>query len=146
MKRDLLLDIASRVEQLEPGRFYFGSWVGHDWRGAPDLSCGTTACVGGWVTVWFPELGLELRKARTAPITEGGITGIFLVHKSLPADAYASVQTSIDALAVAFDILPEDARHLFIPRDYGDLDGDASPQRVAEHIRAFVASKEENMP
>lgn len=44
-------------------RFDYSRWVGQDWGGKPDLSCGTKACSMGFATTMpvFQELGLSLR-------------------------------------------------------------------------------------
>ena len=59
-----LLRLADFLDALLPGRFDFGKWVGDDWKGAADLSCGTTACGLGWATAMpeFQALGLHMRK------------------------------------------------------------------------------------
>lgn len=68
MKRTIgnqrLLKLAALLERLPPERFNYSHWVGDDWKGKKDLSCGTTACALGWATT-IPELrklGLHLRK------------------------------------------------------------------------------------
>jgi len=47
IRYDRLRTLAKYLYQLPPNRFYYGRWVGADWKGAPDLSCGTTACAFG---------------------------------------------------------------------------------------------------
>jgi hypothetical protein len=43
-------------------RFDMNRWVGADWKGAKNLSCGTSACAAGWATTdpWFRRRGLRL--------------------------------------------------------------------------------------
>ena len=50
MNADLLLDLANFLDKLPPERFKYNDWVGKDWGGKLDLSCGTTACALGWAT------------------------------------------------------------------------------------------------
>lgn len=55
MRLDLLEELADFLEKLPKGRFDYGRWVGANWRGAADLSCGTTACAFGWAATLHPE-------------------------------------------------------------------------------------------
>lgn len=61
--KNRLLRLADLVEEHED-RFDWSMWVGDDWEGKADLSCGTTACAMGWATT-VPSLrreGLHLDK------------------------------------------------------------------------------------
>ena len=61
-----LLKLADFLAGLPKERFFYGSWVGADWKGKPDLSCGTTACALGWAAAMpaFRRLGLTLKGRR----------------------------------------------------------------------------------
>lgn len=61
-----LLKLAQFLKTVPAERFNMGVWVGDDWKGDPDLSCGTSACALGWATVIpeFRRLGLRLVKPR----------------------------------------------------------------------------------
>lgn len=39
-----LLKLAAFLDTVPPERFKYDTWAGEDWKGKPDLSCGTTAC------------------------------------------------------------------------------------------------------
>lgn len=61
---DRLLLLASYLAALNPKRFEFANFVGWDWKGAPDLSCQTTACGLGHATSMpeFQALGFHLAR------------------------------------------------------------------------------------
>src|SRR5688572_7294928 len=84
-----LLRLAELLEALPRKRFNFTSWVGDDWRGASDLSCGTTACALGWATT-IPSLrraGLRMARA------DGGVGFVRMAGdtSSSPQDAVKRV-------------------------------------------------------
>jgi hypothetical protein len=122
MRADLLLLLADRLDEVPVKQFFYGSWVGSDWGGKADLSCGTTACAGGWATTIpaLRKLGLVL--------DGGGIR----FHKVW----------GFDAMALVFEIDRHEALHLFMPREVGPLSNRATPAVVAQHIRDFVAKKQ----
>lgn len=64
--KNRLLKLADFLETVPPKRFRFSSWVGDDWQGREDLSCGTTACAVGWASTIpaFRKLGLRLKRDR----------------------------------------------------------------------------------
>lgn len=92
-----LLKLADFLEKLPKERFNFSSWVGDDWEGAKDLSCGTTACALGWATAMpeFHRLGLKLDSE-----------GWPRYNREVGADAAKSI----------FAIDSEEAEFLFTPR------------------------------
>ncbi len=57
-----LLKLAAFLKRLPPKRFDYLNWVGDDWQGKPDLSCGTTACALGWACAMpeFKRSGMKL--------------------------------------------------------------------------------------
>lgn len=59
-----LLKLADFLAKLPRNRFDYNYWVGVDWGGKQDLSCGTTACALGWAATMptFRRLGLHLRQ------------------------------------------------------------------------------------
>ncbi len=126
-----LLKIAALLRTLPRKRFNYGEWVGEDWRGAPDLSCGTTACALGWATT-IPSL----RKA-----------GLYLDQYGDPrlkgTRAANYTPPAFDAAMKLFGISLDDAEFLFEPQDTpsGDEE-DASPKYVASKIERFVAKRE----
>lgn len=54
-------------------RFDYAGWVGTDWEGREDLSCGTVACALGWATVIpeFQAMGLSLNRTFAIPTIRG---------------------------------------------------------------------------
>jgi hypothetical protein len=126
MHVDRLLRLADFLDNLPAGRFDYNHWVGSDWQGDPDLSCGTTACAMGWATTIpeFRALGLKLDHTRPTP--------------------YFGEKFGSEAAAEFFDISNEDAIYLFTPNAWHinmrtqSPDQYASPEEVAEHIRQFL--------
>lgn len=127
-----LLVLADFLEKLPPKRFDMGNWVGHDWQGAADLSCGTTACMLGWATTihQFRRLGLRLRRGAG---TNGGY--ITLTNTTRRADSSA-VEVSNEIFALDYS---EHAR-LFYAHDTPNTV--ITPKQGAELIRRFVAARE----
>lgn len=66
-----LLKLADFLDALPPKRFDFSRWVGDDWQGDEQLSCGTTACALGWAATIpeFRKLGVSLDGAHGASMT-----------------------------------------------------------------------------
>jgi hypothetical protein len=147
-RRRLLL-LCTFLEKLPPSkRFSYRKWVGDDWQGLPDLSCGTSACALGWGTVIpsFRKLGLRL--FRPGPDDLGGYVGL-KNHRcnSMAAPWHASKKL--------FGLNEEEAAYIFTPDcdlpSYAFMNDDwglkmspaynASAKQVAKHIRAFVAKK-----
>jgi hypothetical protein len=131
-----LLALAALLESLPLGRFDYSEWVGMEWEGKPDLSCGTTACALGWATT-IPSLAA--RGLRLQETCDGG---------SIEYGKWFG----FDAAARFFQISWVEARYLFAP---GAADPDpaegvynsyspdkyASARAVAIHIRRFVADR-----
>lgn len=126
----------TRADLLAAKRFQFYSWVGREWRGEPDLSCGTTACMAGWATTLprFKKRGLKLRRYLD------GTNGI----------VSPGLDDSWSAICRTFGLEAVEAAHLFSP-DYDfiirhsppakslqGLGGNATPKQAARHLRRFV--------
>ena len=138
-----LLLVAEKLESLPKERFYFNHWVGDDWKGATDLSCGTTACALGWATTIpkLRELGLHLEHLKYINMA-GGYNAITL-----------RTRTGLGAAMELFNIMEDEAESMFIPGDEFDdplsicgrnidrLSPDATAKQVARRIRAFVKNK-----
>jgi hypothetical protein len=60
--RKRLMMIERKTRRVPPERFDFNRWVGNDWGGKWDLSCGTVACSIGFSTTipYLRKLGLRL--------------------------------------------------------------------------------------
>lgn len=130
-----LLKLADFLETLPRKRFDYDTWVGNDWKGAPDLSCGTTACALGWATT-MPELRAEGLHLSGTP-TYGWVT-----HEPTGA-------TGEDAAMEVFGLDYDEAVYLFCPlSDHPnptvkrDAPAEmATPKQVAKHIRRYVKER-----
>jgi hypothetical protein len=155
--RGRLLRLAAYHETVPGKRFDFSSWVGKDWGGAPDLSCGTTACGLGHATT-IPEfryLGLVLVDFRAKhDEVQYLTTGVPALAEEDPDSVFRDPRrATCRATAEIFGLDRNETEYLFTPRDCsGDcayeadgetcpdlrLSGKASPQELAAHIRDFV--------
>jgi hypothetical protein len=136
-----LLKLADFLDELPRQKFDFATLVRED--GKPVLEalkagkteCGTVACAIGWTPAVFPRLAKW-----------GEVRGFFGVRKIvLPTDAAARDKSSREALiltaAKLFGLSEDDTDTLFVPDYYerrGRLRNNATPKRVAKHIRRFV--------
>ena len=120
-----LLRLAALLRTLPRKRFDYTTWVGYDWEGDPDLSCGTTACALGWATT-IPSL----RRAGLAltPWAHGG--GSVTLNGRFGA---------LDAAEELFALEDFEARLLFAP--WGASESRATPKQVAKKIEKFVAER-----
>ena len=142
-----LLKLADVVGNYPPERFDFKTFVGNDWKGKANLSCGTTACAFGIATTIpsFRRLGLRMSK----------YIGGYISFPHL-LDDEPSMEASIRAAEVIFGLDEHEFKCLFIPfedlgpdeKDYQfdnfeetSLDRDTTASAVAEHIRSFVKFK-----
>lgn len=119
-----LLKVTKKLDTLPPERYYHGSWVGNDWGGRSDLSCGTTACAMGWATTIpsFRRLGLRLTPGH----------GI-VINGAAKSDR---VHGGLCAAAKLFYIDLDDAERLFGFVGWGSAQPTA--RQVAAKIRQFV--------
>lgn len=114
-----LLKLAAFLRTLPRRRFDYTNWVGIDWKGAKDFSCGTTACALGWATTMpaFQRLGLRMgRRDQWPKLYRNG-----------------NLDTITDRLFGA------GTKELFIPRTLAEHD--ATAKHVAKKIERFVASR-----
>lgn len=126
----LMVGKLREVQETEPDRFHYASWVGRDWKGMEDLSCGTTACAAGWATTVpeLAELGLYMQKDRVR--TDGTVIGSVAVR---------NVSTySHHALEQFFGLTYTETDHLFYPE--GD-EREMSAGQVADRVEAFIARR-----
>lgn len=134
--------VAKKLDSVPHHQFNFARWVGADWKGNSDLSCGTTACALGWGTT-IPALrkaglrliqnpyngkGAEVRLAKDYPNGKPKEGEDFYLH------------TSLEAAQEIFCITREEAKFLFLP-GYSHLSIVATAKGVADHIRAFIVSQ-----
>lgn len=141
----MLRELANLLDKLPEYRFDYGTWAGKDWAGDPELSCGTIACAAGWATTLSSFRARGLRLARVSAWGSDPVP--ILMDGSLME--WGDPPTGVSALAGALEIPFTDATFLFVPlRNHPDLpigqhwwspDAAASPQRVALHIRRYLA-------
>lgn len=117
-----LLKLAALLRSLPRKRFDYSKWVGEDWKGAQNLSCGTTACALGWATT-IPSLrrvGLRMQQD-----SMGGYVVLDGINSS----------DSWEAGAKVFSLSMEESEYLFTL----DSDEDKStPKQAARKIENFV--------
>lgn len=137
-----LLQLAELLENLPPERFDYSTWVGEDWKGKADLSCGTTGCALGWATT-IPSLRKAGLRMRAFLSGNGGY--VVLLRNG------RKVAESEKAAEEVFGISNKEAIYLFNgttrpPEKFEDKlktspDWDATPKQVAKHIKRFVKVK-----
>jgi hypothetical protein len=128
--RRRLLKLAKFLRTVKPERFDMGTWVGGDWDGKPDLSCGTRACAMGWATT-IPEFrALGLRLGRRGTSAEG--LPVFPVLKGERGSTWATCAEKI------FGLNQGEASYLFIP-GWGDTPN--TPKAEARRIEHFANRK-----
>lgn len=133
-----LLKLAKFLARLPPERFDYSRWVGADWKGKQDLSCGTSGCALGWASTMpaFRRLGLHLR-----PLVRG-----LDAEWSIPEWGQPRVGRSKGQYA-GRAIFGRGADVLFLPDTYiptGDFytpGMNAPPKSVAACIRKFVKAR-----
>jgi hypothetical protein len=144
--RERLLYLADHLDIMPPERFDFSHFVGLNWKGRPDLSCGTTACGLGFATTLplFRELGLVLK---SLPLSNGRLFGYpTLADYHDRSDIDVSVEINA-ATEVIFGIDARETDFLFMPKENLDLcrfdenellSQSATTKELAAHIRKFV--------
>lgn len=131
-----LLALADFLNKLPKDRFDYSTWVGSDWEGKPNLSCGTTACAFGWATVMpsLRKLGLKLDHYTTSVVLENN----------------RETLNSAGAAREVFGLSLDEFNYLFLPtgrplHKYGlnrkSVNMDASSKQAAKHIRKFAEAK-----
>ena len=140
-----LLKLAEFLRELSPKRFNFGRWVGSDWGGAQDLSCGTTACAVGWMPAipFFRRVGVYFTKG------EFGEAVVSLKKKGMSGRHVKVSFDSIDTAVQVFGLSVDQAEALFThnanlysksgsAKLLSGLGSNASAARVAWQIEKFV--------
>lgn len=133
-----LYALARLLEALPPERFYFGHWVGGNYQGKPDLSCGTTACALGWATTMK-----SLRKS-----------GLRIGQPNMPftlMTPYCCVdgRDGTPAAMYPLGLTHNEANYLFMwnmrcdGHNKESPSKDATAKEVAAHIRQFVKRRRE---
>ncbi len=140
MNKRRLLKLAEFLEKVPRKRFDYASWVGDDWGGKQDLSCGTTACAMGWACTIpsFRKAGLKLKNS----LLDGTSLRTAYYTSNVP---YFNGFEGFDAAALFFDIDLRDARYLFGEPNHTPFKdtSEVTPKQVAKLIRKFVEGKRE---
>lgn len=145
--KNRLLLLADYLDKLPPERFNYNVWVGTDWKGKWDLSCGTKACALGHACT-IPEL----RDAGLRLVREGsnGVSGgIVVLAQHLAKEDFDPSNYHCSETRSVFDLTEDEFELLFVPYDHSGMtwekrrapNSDATAQDVADHIRHFVKFK-----
>ena len=132
VRAERLLKLAEFLEALPRKRFDYGKFIGEDWQGAPDLSCGTTACALGWAAT-MPEF----RRLGLCVVESGPYTNLGTVKDLKTGETEESAALRI------FGLDYHQADWLFIPGFDDEKqrpNARATAKAVAKHIRRFVAN------
>lgn len=132
-----LLKLATFLEKLPRARFDYDTFVGKDWKGKKDLSCGTTACAIGWATT-IPAF----RKAGLRLTAHGIVIGASHIDEAAGLDLFAITDFEWDYLFLPSNTLPDTFPGKVVPPQ--GPDGRATAKAVAKHIRRFVAYRVRN--
>lgn len=127
-KQKRILKLADFMEKLPPKRFNFLRWVGTDWKGAPDFSCGTTGCALGWATTmpFFRRLGLQMGGVERVPTINGApIHSSFFSRLLVPSEM-------CELFGVSQDVFDQ----LFVPKFRTD---NPTPKQWARRARRIYA-------
>lgn len=140
-----LLKLADFLSEFPPTRFSYESWVGEEWEGKPDLSCGTTACAFGWATTIpsFRKLGLQLKKSpreNHAHVTIKNFSGWSARFENAPRLAARKI-FGLDTDEFEYLFVPSTAIYTNDNRLRHSPSERASAKQVAAHIRKFVNRK-----
>jgi hypothetical protein len=128
MNKERLELVAKKLESLPPERFNYSSWIGKNWEGAQDLSCGTTACALGWAAT-IPELqeaGLRIVAARDE-VYDLSYPYVALSTRRQVVPMYEANHESVVAAMWVFELTEDEVSFLFMPE---------SPQAHEEHEEA----------
>ncbi len=145
--RRRLLSLVKLLEKLPEDRFDYANWVGNDWKGKADLSCGTSACALGFATTIPALRKAGLRLTLNVDYRSNGMNGGLFVVCLKGKEDTASFNSSFIAGRKVFGINNEEFEWLFVPGTYSpvlhryNLSCDASAKQVAGHIREFVEKK-----
>lgn len=144
-----LLKLTKKLRTRAVGqRFEYGHWVGVDWEGHQNLSCGTSACAFGWAPSIpsFARAGLRLKKlGDDVMVTLKGskVRRVGNTHEN-------AMNHTLKTAQKFFNLTEDEAQLLFVPATYMNTsDGgyvsspedSATAQEVARHIEKFVAKR-----
>lgn len=115
------------MTKVPTGKFRFTSWVGLDWKGMTDLSCGASACAFGWATTikTFQDLGLGLFR------TDGGFVTVAMSKEAVVENSSTAAQKAGEEL---FGLSLQEFNYLFIPREAFDNEDDIDESFLSEEL------------
>jgi len=124
-----LLKLADFLEKLPRKRFDYGNWIGDDWKGKADLSCGTTACALGWACAMpaFRRLGAGFCNDQSSD----NYTSTTLHGEPVWPDKVSYHLFGLTKL-----------EHDRLFEGGGGLPWDATPKQAAKFIRAYVKEQQ----
>lgn len=127
------------LRELPDARFDYTQWIGTDWQGNPDLSCGTTACALGWAAAdpEFQRLGLSPAWRSQQPVIE--YQDGLVISYGFTAAAHFFGVTAMES-SFLFGPNNED----FPPYYWTSPRGAATPGMVADHIDHFIRVRRSN--
>lgn len=135
-----LLRLAAFLRELPAKRFDYNFFVGDGWKGAQDLSCGTTACAIGWAATMpeFRRRGLRLIGTSAAVDYQGQEGGSGCADGTV--EDRHTFMSGVQAGNRIFYLTEDEGHYLFYPRDN---EWKASAKHVAAKIEEFVRRRSE---
>ncbi len=131
-----LLKLADFLDKLPPDKFDFSKWVGNDWQGKPNLSCGTRACALGW--------GCTIPSFRKAGLVLKPNPDTYSDYKFIPGlkGNESGLDGTYRAGRVIFGLVRSEFKRLFTTdSEISHLNDNASSKQVAKEIRKFVKER-----
>lgn len=122
-----LLKLAAFLRTVPRERFNYAEFVGWDWQGAQDLSCGTKGCALGWAATMpeFRRLGLHLAKGTGSPTITGRDNPWLAAEKLFGIERYEAYEL----FSPSYDFVKD------IDENY------ATPKYVARKLEQFVKAR-----
>lgn len=136
-----LLALADKLDTIPKERFNFNQWIGDNWKGSQDLSCGTTACALGWAATMpkFRKLGLYILDRFST-----GNPSVYIHRECEGVDA-ATTLFGISYTEATIIFTPFTEKHNEHMRFGRNIISQISPlssaMKVAAHLRRFVRLK-----
>jgi hypothetical protein len=145
-----LLKLADFLQKLPRKRFNYASWVGEDWQGKENLSCGTTACAFGWAAT-IPSLrkaGLRMKKVSGrgyVTLKNSKYNNDFTMPRIAATEVFGLNNNEFEYLFLPDTWLTTDSNMLGDSESILGLSGSpndkADAKEVAKHIRRFVKAR-----
>lgn len=152
MRKDLLLELADFLEQLDPKRFNIQTWRRPNKRSVGFVSdeqlqndCNTVACAIGWAAIlpswkeagfYIDQLEVEA-KHLSSPLSQPHSMSMIRWKGNPKIDSYEAIQEGLN-------LFPRMAEVLFDYNNYADEEF-TDAKTVAERIREFCSTPEEEL-